>query len=263
MSFKKFYKFNVSKPFEIQPRFPFIEHKHDLNTVLFEAQIQNVTNSHLFMEKVELQSSNDNLTIEEMQQHLASKGEETRVSLSYNKFALIKPSEVKQYLFKVTFKNIEKEPRPLVVGKLDINWRNSLGETGHLQTHPLSQAEVLSINQKEIQIVISGIPEKCFLNEELSFKCSLTNTSDRELELAMRLDNNKLNGYAWNCQLAYKVGKIGPKQTVEYELSLVPFASGFLSISGISITDLFLKRIHEFTQVANVFINTPDDVIEW
>ena len=70
MSFKKFYKFNVSKPFEIQPRFPFIEHKNNLNTVLFEAQIQNVTNSHLFMQKVELQSSNSNLTIEDMQQYL-------------------------------------------------------------------------------------------------------------------------------------------------------------------------------------------------
>jgi len=67
MSFKKFYKFNVSKPFEIQPRFPYIEHKKDLNTVLFEAQIQNVTNNHLFMERVELLSSNDNAFIEDMQ----------------------------------------------------------------------------------------------------------------------------------------------------------------------------------------------------
>jgi hypothetical protein len=73
MSFKKFYKFNVSKPFEIQPRFPYIEHKKDLNTVLFEAQIQNVTNNHLFMERVELLSSNDNAFIEDMQQYLNKK----------------------------------------------------------------------------------------------------------------------------------------------------------------------------------------------
>lgn len=73
MSFKKFYKFNVSKPFEIQPRFPHIEHKKDLNTVLFEAQIQNVTNNHLFMERVELLSNNDNASIEDMQQYLNKK----------------------------------------------------------------------------------------------------------------------------------------------------------------------------------------------
>ena len=75
MSFKKFYKFNVTKPFEIQPKFPYIEHKHNLNTVLFEAQIQNVTNSQLFMEKVGLESNNNNLTIEDMQQYFKKKDE--------------------------------------------------------------------------------------------------------------------------------------------------------------------------------------------
>lgn len=259
MSFKKFYKFNVSKPFEIQPRFPFIEHRNNLNTVLFEAQIQNVTNSHLFMEKVELFSSNDNLRIEDMQQYLNQK-DDSQI-LNYNKFALIKPSEVKQYMFKIVFKDVEKEPKPLTIGKLDINWRNSFGEYGHLQTHPLSQTELCNITPKEIQILISDIPEKCLINEEMSFKCCISNTSDRELDLAMQLENNKNNGYAWNCKLIYQIGKLQPKKSVEYVLSLVPFTSGFLIVSGISITDLFLKRIHEFTQVANLFINTSDEVM--
>ena len=62
------------------------------------------------------------------------------IRFKYNHFALIKSSEVKQYLFKVTYKDIEKEPKPLTVGKLDISWRNSFGEIGHLQTHQLSQS---------------------------------------------------------------------------------------------------------------------------
>ena len=76
----------------------------------------------------------------------------------------------------MTFKDIQKEAKPLVIGKLDITWRNSLGESGHLQTHPLSQAEVLNINQKEIQIIVSDIPDKCYINENVSFKCCVTNT---------------------------------------------------------------------------------------
>ncbi len=108
----------------------------------------------------------------------------------------------------------------------------------------------------------------------------------------MRLENNKLNGYVWNCNLTYNIGKIEPKKSIEFELDLIPFSSGFLvtvflgfliwlryklesmnmiflfylsiqTISGISVTDLFLKRIHEFTHVANVFINSRDDMIEW
>ena len=51
----------------------------------------------------------------------------------------MKPSEVKQYLFKIDYKNIDEEKKPLVVGKLDISWCYSFGENGHLQTHPLEQ----------------------------------------------------------------------------------------------------------------------------
>jgi hypothetical protein len=52
---------------------------------------------------------------------------------------MLRPSEVKQYLFKILYENIEQEQKPIVVGKLDINWRNTMGEIGRLQTHPLAQ----------------------------------------------------------------------------------------------------------------------------
>lgn len=58
---------------------------------------------------------------------------------------MLRPSEVKQYLFKVLYENIELEPKPIVVGKLDINWRNTMGEIGHLQTHPLAQNVMKSL----------------------------------------------------------------------------------------------------------------------
>ncbi len=92
----------------------------------------------------------------------------------------------------------------------------------------------------------------------MSMKLNIKNISDRELDLSMRLDNNKQNGYVWNCKLNYQIGKIGPKNSVEIILNLIPFNSGFLRITGISITDLFLKRIHEFTQVANVFVKNDE-----
>ena len=51
----------------------------------------------------------------------------------------MKPSEVKQYLFRIDYNNIDEEKKPLCVGKLDITWRYSFGENGRLQTHPLEQ----------------------------------------------------------------------------------------------------------------------------
>ena len=71
-------------------------------------QIQNITNSFLYMENVQLFPPNENILVEDLHQAINKSS-----NFKYNNFAFIKPSEVKQYLFKVTYKNIEKEPKPL------------------------------------------------------------------------------------------------------------------------------------------------------
>jgi hypothetical protein len=98
--------------------------------VFLEAQIQNITNSVLYMEHVQLLALKDTTRIEEITK--------TKTNTKKN-IDLIRPLEVKQYLFKIVYDKIEKEERPLIAGKLDISWRNSLGELGRLQTHSLSQ----------------------------------------------------------------------------------------------------------------------------
>ena len=113
-----------------------ISEKHEnsarSNFVFFEAQIQNITNSVLFMEHVRLHALKETTHIEEI---IKTKNN----SITKSSLALIRPLEVKQYLFKITYDDIEKEERPLIAGKLDISWRNSLGENGRLQTTALSQ----------------------------------------------------------------------------------------------------------------------------
>ena len=83
------------------------------------------------MENVELQPLKSSVKVEEISQHSRDKN---------RSLVLIKPTEVKQYLYKISYADIEKEPRPLTVGKLDICWRYSMGECGRLQTHPLTQS---------------------------------------------------------------------------------------------------------------------------
>ena len=88
------------------------------------------------MESVKLQPLKTGIQIEEIK---ASEPTITKL-INYDRSALLKPSEVRQYLFKVIYEDIEKEKKPLTVGKLDISWRYSMGECGHLQTHPLEQS---------------------------------------------------------------------------------------------------------------------------
>ena len=105
--------------------------------VYFEAQIQNITSSILFMEYVHLKPLKETTHIEDVTK-LVKENPKNKKKRK-DGLGVIKPLEVKQYLFKIIYDNIESEPKPLVAGKLDIGWRYSLGEIGHLQTHPLTQ----------------------------------------------------------------------------------------------------------------------------
>jgi hypothetical protein len=95
------------------------------------------------MENVQLQPLLENITIKEIDEfdevNTGYKKRKNSKNHFKNLMFFLKPSEVKQYLFKVTNNNLIKESKPFTIGKLDISWRNSFGEFGHLQTHPLSQ----------------------------------------------------------------------------------------------------------------------------
>jgi hypothetical protein len=72
------------------------------------------------------------------------------------------------------------------------------------------------------------MPEKCYVDEEFSFTCTITNTGDRELDLSMRLDNDRLSDYIWNCKLTYRLGKIAPKNSIFLQLNAIPLKTGFM-----------------------------------
>ena len=97
------------------------------------------------MEHVKLQAFKETTRIQEITK--TKNNNNTKTSLS-----LIRPLEVKQYLFKITYDEIEKEERPLIAGKLDISWRNSLGESGRLQTTSLSQ--IVSICRNKVFFLV-------------------------------------------------------------------------------------------------------------
>ena len=54
------------------------------------------------------------------------------------------------------------------------------------------------------------------------------NIGDRELDLTMRLDNDRISDYIWNSKLTYKLGKIAPKNSVFLQLNVIPIKTGFM-----------------------------------
>ena len=54
------------------------------------------------------------------------------------------------------------------------------------------------------------------------------NIGDRELDLTMRLDNDRISDYIWNSKLTHKLGKIAPKNAVFLQLNVIPIKTGFM-----------------------------------
>lgn len=147
------------------------------------------------MENVKLQPLKPGVKIEEI------KTKENQFSsqnvVNFEKWAVLKPLEVIQYMFKVSYQDIEQEKKPLMVGKLDISWRYSMGEFGHLQTHPLEQPvglnfiklnqfyliktkfnlkpEVNNLYHRELEIFFSCHSKKSIVNEIYVFECHVKN----------------------------------------------------------------------------------------
>ncbi len=118
----------VSKPFEIQPRFPLMNPAHNVHgqCVLVEAQIQNITNSILHMERVELLSPPTSSSAARrplIEQIVARKqrntgenkheGDDTDCDYNDETFSsMMRPSEARQYLFRITYaRSIDEEPK--------------------------------------------------------------------------------------------------------------------------------------------------------
>ncbi|CAF0943775.1 unnamed protein product, partial [Brachionus calyciflorus] len=258
MSFKKFYKFLVSKPFEIQPSYPFDKSDYSSESnqdLIFQAQIQNTTSNYLLMDQVQLQPIKSNIEISRLE---AEKQSESELNTS----EILKPLEVKQYLFKVKYDQLEKEEKPLI-GKLDISWRYSFGEHGHLQTHPLGPpVEYTNKLHNDIELKFQRNSKEFYLENEILIICEIKNKSDRELDLLMKLENSENNEritFLWNCELIHQIGCLSPNESHFIELSVVPLRTGILRLSGITITDLFLKRKHEFSPVLNIFVVPKQD----
>ena len=109
---------------------------------------------------------------------------------------------------------------------------------------------------KEIELKVTKNSADCYIEEPILLLCEIKNKSDRELDLVMKLENSNEFMFMWNCPLMYEIGTIEPNKSICIELNVVPLRTGLLNLSGITITDLFLKRKHEFSPYVNVFVKT-------
>uniref|UniRef100_A0A914D0L3 Trafficking protein particle complex subunit 13 n=1 Tax=Acrobeloides nanus TaxID=290746 RepID=A0A914D0L3_9BILA len=245
MFFRKFFKFSVSKPIDVRTKFYNAEDNLN-NDVYLEAQIQNLCSNSMVLEKV---------TMEPSEFYICS---EIKIPYSNEKnpeYVYLEPKAIRQYLFclspNTTEHSLNHYRGVSSIGKLDMCWRTSMGERGRLQTSPLQR---MAPGYGDLRLTIEKIPATVKLGEQFVIGCKLHNCCERSLDLVLSLDSSLQPALVFCSVSGQHLGQVPPNKTVQFSLDLLPISSGLQYISGIRITDTFLRRTYEHDEVAQIFV---------
>uniref|UniRef100_A0A669FA87 Trafficking protein particle complex subunit 13 n=1 Tax=Oreochromis niloticus TaxID=8128 RepID=A0A669FA87_ORENI len=226
--------------------------KFQTDEVFLEAQIQNITTSPMFMEKVSLEPSMMYNVTELNMVTQADKGESTFGKMSY-----LQPMDTRQYLYCLKPKPEYAEKAGIikgvtVIGKLDIVWKTNLGERGRLQT---SQLQRMAPGYGDIRLSLDLIPDTVNLEEPFDIICKITNCSERTMDLVLEMCNT--SSIHWCGISGRQLGKLSPGAFLSLPLTVLSSVQGLQSISGLRLTDTFLKRTYEYDDIAQVCVVCP------
>lgn len=241
-SFRKFFKFQVLKPLDVQTKF----YNTETGEVFLEAQIQNKTIGAICLEKVEFQAS-EKYTVTSLNELADGKS----VFGSQN---LLQPNNSCQFMYCIkptpelesNFKALQAETG---IGKLDIEWRSNLGERGHLQTSQL-QKSVVESGDLKVYVIEANSTVK--LGEPFNFAVRVTNTSERSMDLTLNLNTVPKKEMNYTGSTEFNVGNIEAGTFKDVKLTITPIKLGMVTVSNLQLTDS--KKTYEFEDFVQVFV---------
>lgn len=255
-SFRKFFKFHALKPLDVQTKF----YNAETDEVYLEAQIQNITAGPICLESVELQHT-DKYSVTSL--NTLSNGESV-----FKAKNMLQPQNSCQFLYCIKptaalasdLKQMKMEKN---IGKLDILWRSNLGERGRLQT---SQLERSPIEYGDIRLTVIEARNIVRIGDSFDFMCRVTNTSERVMELHLKLNQTPSLGCSYTGSTDFVLGTLVAGACRDFKLSVCPVKLGLISVTQLQLTDSFLKRTFEFEDIVQVLVvdhdYCEDDVFE-
>uniref|UniRef100_A0A2C9M5S2 Trafficking protein particle complex subunit 13 n=1 Tax=Biomphalaria glabrata TaxID=6526 RepID=A0A2C9M5S2_BIOGL len=258
MQFRKFFKFQVLKPLDVKTKFYNAENVKDVplitlqsDEVYLEAQIQNITPGPIYMEHVSLDPSQQYTALE-----LNSKDGKFDHPV-FGTMDCLSPNDTRQYLYCLTPRQeLYADTRLLKgvtnIGKLDIVWKTTMGERGRLQT---SQLQRVAPGYGDIRLTVESVPDTIALESTFDIVCRITNCCERTMDLTLVLQNiTQSSGLLWCGVSGRQLGKLPQNESLDITLSLIAVIPGLQTISGLRLTDNFLKRTYEHDEISQIFV---------
>uniref|UniRef100_A0AC34R6R2 Trafficking protein particle complex subunit 13 n=2 Tax=Panagrolaimus sp. JU765 TaxID=591449 RepID=A0AC34R6R2_9BILA len=243
MYFRKFFKFPVNKPIDVRTKFYNAEDNLN-NDVYLEAQIQNLCVSSIVLEKVVMEPS---------ETYLCREIKPTTNDEQGNIY--LQPKAVRQYLFCLSPLTLDSSLTNYrgvsSIGKLDMCWRSTMGEKGRLQTSSLQR---MAPGYGDLRLSIEQIPGMVSLLQPFVVTCKLYNCCERSLDLVLSFDGSLQSDVVYCSTSGQHLGQVAPSKSVQFTITLFATTPGMHFISGIRVTDTFLRRTYEHDDVAQFFV---------
>eukprot|EP00040_Diaphanoeca_grandis_P026081 m.145461 g.145461 ORF g.145461 m.145461 type:complete len:443 (+) comp30442_c0_seq2:1025-2353(+) len=250
LTFRKYFRFQVYKPLDIKTMVYNID-----NDVYLEAQIQNITQAPMHIQKVNIVTSTifktKNLNILPVQSN--DGGDETvGETTTFDSIKYLNPQDVRQYLYSLSAKDPTFAAQALSatsIGNLEIVWRTNLGELGRLQTNklprtpPKDQQPLLPVS---IDINVVSAPSDVVFGEGFDVFCRAVNTSDNTMDLTIKVQQEKTGNVVLAGVTNRPLGSLAPGASVDVHLDLIALSTGLQSFRGVGLYDKHSKRIFDF-----------------
>jgi len=254
MNFRKFFKFSVLKPLDVKTKF----YNAENDDVFLEAQVQNVTNWPLCLEKVGLEPSPMFKVTP-----LNTTSDDESGQLVFGKVNYLKSHDSRQYLFSLTPRsdlrlNYKQLKGATNIGKLDIIWRSNFGERGRLQT---SQLQRLAPSHGDLRFNVESVPNVVLLDKAFKITCCIFNNSERTVDLDLTLENVNKPKMLWSGSCSRKLGLIEPAGSTEVELEVVARDTALQLLSGVRITDSLLMRSYQFDELCHIYVTKDENLL--
>lgn len=243
LSFRKFFKFQVLKPLDVQTKF-----YNGESEVFLEATIQNITAQTINLGRVELEPA-ETYTVTALNQTTDGKS----VFCSINK---LQPQNSCQFLYCIkpitTLANDLKALKLATnIGKLDIVWASNFSERGRLQTSQLQRG---TVEYGDLRLSISEAQSITEISKPFIFTCRVINTSTRSMELTLNFNTKRKHGNAYTGSSEQSLGLIEPEKFKDFKLTIFPTRLGIISVSDLQLNDVFMKRSYEFEDILQIFV---------
>lgn len=284
-SFHKNFKFMVEKPLEVKTNTV----EHEGSTTFIEAQIENLMSLPIFLEHISLEPGPQLRTTDlNKQGNSIDDGQNTARTL-HSKYACMRPRETWRFLYYtqpllpsgggVGGRTYDadgalafQQQRPTNLGHLDITWRSSMGEMGHLQTCPFIQNPP---RVPELAVKVIGLPTEVEVEQPFQLLVRLTNKSARSLDLLLCRPTDQPNGgrpvssfaapdvlaasaapFIWTGVTHRRLAPIASGDSLLLPIDLLPVRPGLQELTGLHLKEVSTERAFNFYDLGHILV-TP------